>query len=539
MIMLNVRTVFVTLVAGSVALSAAQSRAQFTDASAEIDFLRTGTTNLTDGLAGAAWLDFNNDGLLDLFMPNGVGGNNALFRNDGDGQFTDVATSAGVANGAGNLGALAGDVNNDGWTDLFLTGDGAGSSIGGASPPKLYINNGDDTFTDATVTAGIPQTIEGWAAAFGDINNDGFLDIFITSPGNLVTGVKQKNVLLRNDGDGTFSDISASAGIDTDIGACVASFHDYDNDGLPDIFVGNCNDFTEPLTPIPGPFELFRNNGDETFTDVAASVGLAPAEGGDPSVGMGFPMGLAFADFDRDGDIDFFVTSVGTGFGSNSIALHQLYEKNGSTYTNVSAAAGVAAWEFGWGAAPADFNNDGHEDLFYTGSIPALGATGEGKATPGRLFRNNGGTFTMFREFGLENHFTSGVAVADYDNNGFPDVLVVVHDLGDTSHRSLLLRNNGTANNWITIHAVGTDSNRSAIGARVTVRAQGFRRMKEIRAGSSFASTNSPWLTFGLRSFERVAIQVEWPSGLTERFFGNDANQKITLVEGTGTAVGE
>lgn len=497
-------------------------------------FQRAGLGAVSEGLGGAAWLDYNNDGNLDLFITNGVGHHNALFRNNGDGTFTDVAVQAGVANGLGNSAVVAVDIDNDGCTDLFLVGEGA---FGGVSdtPNKLYINNCDGTFTDITAQSGIDSLPSGAMAAFADINNDGFVDLFITGPGNILLAVPQKNRLFLNNGNRTFTDISHSAGIDSELGACAVGFSDFDHDGLPDIFVANCNAFSGPLQPIPTPFQLFRNNGDLTFTDVAPQAGLTE---------LGFWMSVSFGDYNRDGNIDIFAANVGnfptTLFG----APHALFRNNGNgTYTDVGAQAGVANWEFGWGSDFADFNNDGFEDLFVVGSLPLFfDIIGPGVASPGRLFINNGdGTFTNVASFGLENEYTTGIAIGDFNNDGFPDVAVVktrfdLFGVRGDGH-PVLLKNVGNDNGWITVRLVGTKSNRGAIGARVKVKAGEVSQVKEVYAGSGFHSTNSPWLTFGLGQRQRAKVEVRWPSGLRELFPGISARQIVTLVEGSGVAL--
>ena len=324
-------------------------------------------------------------------------------------------------------------------------------------------------------------------------------------------------------------------GLDFAIGACVASFSDYDSDGWTDIFVANCADLdlTIPgINPVRTPFQLLRNNGNLTFTDVAPEAGL---------VDLGAWMALTIADIDGDLDLDLFATNVG-----NLIPLrfpHILYENNGDgTYTNIATEAGVANWEFGWGASFTDIDNDGDEDLFYAGSLPSVGFIGPGLGSPGRLFLNNGeGVFTRASAFDQSKKFTSGVAVGDFDNNGFPDVVVVAtsFQLPDgplVPGKPLLLKNKGNRNNWLTVRLVGTTSNRGGVGARVKVKVGNLRQIKEVYAGSSFLSTNSPWLTFGFENRKRRAdIVVTWPSGLTERFVDVATNQTVTLIEATGT----
>lgn len=313
----------------------------FEDVSALVDFHHLSVPFDGDGLAGAAWFDYDNDGFLDLFLTNGKTQPNGLFRNDGHGGFIDVSAQAGIQNRRGNSGVVAADLDNDGFRDLFLTGDG-GVTGSGASPVVLYRNNGDGTFSDITAASGIVGPPTASSAAVADIDNDGFLDLFITAPGSLSAHVQHANRLFHNNGNLTFTDISATAGVNTAIGAFAALFTDYDRDGFIDLVVGNGND----VGLAPTPNELFRNNGDLTFTDVAPQVGLAPA---------GFWMGFGAADYDNDGDVDLFVTNFGAGVGMP----HALYRNNGDgTYTNVGAAARVADFPFAWGCAFKDFDDD-------------------------------------------------------------------------------------------------------------------------------------------------------------------------------------
>jgi hypothetical protein len=247
-------------------------------------------------------------------------------------------------------------------------------------------------------------------------------------------------------------------------------------------------------------------------------------------------MGLTLADPDRDGDLDIFATNAGSPFA----APHALYRNNGDgTYSDIGEQAGVASWEFSWGDGFADFDNDGWHDLVFTGSVPPFGVIGPGVANPGRLFLNNGGGgFTATQSFGLEYEYTTGLAVGDYDSDGFPDVAILATTY-DADHpgRPVLLHNEGNDNHYITVKTVGTLSNRSGVGARVTVRAGNVRLVNEVRAGGSQSSMHSPWLTFGLGERERVRIEVAWPSGLVERFHPVDADQTVTVVEGTGKAL--
>jgi enediyne biosynthesis protein E4 len=443
-----------------------------------------------EGLGGIAWLDYDQDGNLDLYLTNGPSAPNGLFRNNGDGTFTNVSAETGVANGLGNSGVVIGDIDNDGYPDIFLTGEGR---LAGPvqTPTRMYHNNGDLTFTDITASAGVSGL---YVDAFGDIVSDG---------------------------------------------ACVASFSDYNNDGLADIFVGNCNAFFSPNidpTPFvvrPAPLNLYRNNGDGTFTDVADAAGINLP---------GLWMGLAFGDYDNDGDIDLFATSLGTAAQSNY--PHALFRNNGDgTYSEVSTEVGIPNSEFSWGVTFADFDNNGGLDLYQAGALPLFGVIGPGQGSPGRLYFNNGtGHFTEDTSatgIDLSSKYSSGLAQADFDGDGFTDIAIMtapysLDNVTVSSEDFVLLRNQGNHNHWLTVRLVGTDSNRDGIGARIQVKTGKKHQLHEVRAGSSFASSETPWPTFGLGKYHQAKITVTWPSGLTEIFPKNKANKLITLVEGTG-----
>jgi hypothetical protein len=490
------------------------------DVSHRLDFARQLGSD-ADGLAGAAWFDFDNDGFLDLFIPNAAGHANALFRNNQDGTFTDVAFPAGVANGTGNSGAVAGDFNNDGWADLLVTY--AGSEPDQAHT-RLYQNRGDGGFSDITESAGLSGERSSFSPVLADIDNDGFLDVFLTSLGTapgLPSSQQFRNKLYRNNGDLTFTDVSDSSGANEDFGACAATFTDVNLDGFPDLLVANCNDVNERPTPI----EFLLNNRDLTFSDIRNEAGTAT---------LWFWQGLAVGDYDNDGDQDFVATSFGAQIG------HALYENQGNgTYQNRSSHALIAGSEIGFGVSFADFDNDGFLDLFIAGSLPIAGfdVIGPGRGNPGRLFMNNRDkTFRNPATFGLESKFTSGVAVADFDRNGFPDVVVVTSKFlragFDPDGRPVLLRNTGGQNHWLTLRTVGTTSNRDGIGARLTVIAGELHQTREVRAGSSLASMDSPWPTFGLGVATVVdRVRIEWPSGAVQELTNLTVDQMLTVTE--------
>ena len=501
----------------------------FSDVSSELDFVHRSWEHSGDGLAGAAWIDYDNDDNLDLFLTNGRTQDNALYRNLGDGTFTDVTVTAGIGNGLGNAGVVAGDIDNDGFVDLFLTGDGGVMHDVESPGVKFYHNNRNGTFSDITVSSGVVGPDTAWGAAMADIDNDGFLDLFITAPGSLATKTQHTSKLFHNNGDLTFTDITNQSGVDAGQAACAASFSDYDIDGDVDLFVSNCNDVNFAKTPM----QLFRNDGDLNFTDVSAESGLASYRG--------YWMSTTMGDYDGDGDIDVFASNLG-GSGRR----HGLFSNQGDgTFVDVAGSVGVSNWEFGWGATFSDFDNDGHTDLFFAGSLPMspFNILGSGKGNPGRLFFNDPaapGTLTEASAnvgVNLSNLYTSGVAQGDFNRDGFADLVVMTDTWSASSPgQPVLLQNDGNQNNWLGVELVGTVSNRDAVGARVTLRTEDLTQVKEIYAGSSFLSMDSQSLRFGLGQSEQVtSIRVAWPSGAVEMFSASDGiNRVLEFVEGTG-----
>lgn len=528
------KSFFAALVLATQGLAAGQAQPiAFEDASSRIPFFSRSVEFGGTGVVGAVWIDYDRDGNVDLFLPNGATQESVLYRNNGDGTFTDRTAAAGLAPSSGAGGGIAVDLDNDGYQELLLTEDGNFLSLPTSAPVRLYHNNGNGTFSDITTASGIVGPEAHFSAAAGDVNNDGFLDLFITGSGSLVTGVRSGNRLLLNNGDLTFTDISAAAGVDTELGACVATFSHYDQDGWIDLFVGNCNDPQARILPM----QLFRNNGDGTFTDVAARAGLDD---------LGFWMGLAFGDYDNDGDVDLFVSNAGYApplAAAPYIYPHALFRNNGDgTYSNLGLALGLDQHRWGWGNAMRDFNNDGYLDLFFTGALPSIfdpnlyfGPNGE--ANYGVLWANdrNGGWSDISASLphDLRHEFSSGVAAADFDNDGFEDLVVMVTSQPPVSNsgQPVLFHNLGGGNRWIKVQALGTISNRDGVGARITVRSGGLTQLQEIYAGSSLASMHSQTLTFGLGSHEQATVDVLWPSGFRNRIYDVRAGETVHFPE--------
>lgn len=499
------------------ALPASAGAQAFDDASAAL----LGVANHSvasggSGYAGVGVLDYDGDGWLDLYFTDGPGHDNRLLRNDGAGGFVDVTVEAGVAVGTGSRGVLAADLDGNGATDLVLTGDLA-------APLRVLANQGDGRFVDVSAGSGLTGASRNVSAHAADVDGDGWLDVYVAA--GVLPNRSLVNTLYRNRGDGTlrFDEVGAASGVATAGGACAATFTHLDDDDAIDLVVANCGGDGGELLP----FEVYRNDGHGTFTDLYAESRVW---------GLGHWMGLAFADFDGDGRLDFFATNSGIGRGQP----HALYRADGDgTWSDVGPAMGVSDWEFGWGAVAGDVDDDGWPDLYYVGRSQV----GDRYASPGNLFRNQGdGTFAPpSQPIDLSTSWTSGLAVGDLDNDGGVDFVVARTEVAveGASGAAVYLRNAGGAGgagrHWLTVRAHGAAPNLQAIGARVSVTGSGRVQVQQIDAGTSYQSTNSPWPTFGLADAADAELCVRWPDGVRESFGRVDANQRFDAVEGAGT----
>ncbi len=503
--------------------------------------------------AGCAFFDYDNDGWMDALILGGrtlegtpPGSGNRLYRNNRDGTFTDVTEKSGLASPGWACGVCVGDYNNDGLEDLFITYYGQN---------KLFRNNGDGTFTDVTEKAGLlhPGTRFGSGSSFFDYNRDGFLDLFVShyvdidlatapkpslqvpncnfegvptncGPGGL--GVPTHS-LYRNNGDGTFTDVSKESGIasiKTSYGFTAVAA-DVDEDGWTDLVVA-C-DATPSL--------LLLNNHDGTFREEAMLRGLAVSRDGSLLAGMGVGVG----DFDLDGHLDV----VKTHFVHQSTGV---YRNNGKgEFDDVTLHAGLGAERrfVSWGIGLEDFDNDGYPDIFIASGTfaPELERVYAKypASNPRLLWRNRGdGTFV---ELGDEagpgisaRHLSRGAAFGDFDNDGDIDILVM-----NRNEPPSLLRNDApSGNHWVKVRLEGTKSNRSAIGSRVLARYGGKIQAKCVTSQASFLSSNDPRLHFGLGQSTSVDIEVHWPTGISETFNKISANQLVTIREGSGIVKG-
>ena len=502
---------------------------------------------------GVAFFDYDNDGYIDVLVVNGStlehmkgGGDQivALYRNNGDGTFTDVTVKAGLTKRGWGMGVCIADYDNDGFEDIFVTGFGTNS---------LFRNNGDGTFTDVTERAGIKGSHWSTGCSFGDYDRDGYVDLYVanyiafdqktvpkrgSSPFCKYMGIDvmcgprglpgEPDILYHNNRDGTFTDVTRRAGIqDPGYPGFAVVFTDFDNDGWPDIFVAN--DSARNF--------LFHNNHDGTFSEVGLFSGVAlNGEGREQS-----NMGVAVGDYNNDGYLDFYVTVF-----SHDIATLFKNNKDG-TFTDATSSAGFGQSSMpylGWGTVFVDLDNDGFLDLFVANGhvYPEIDRFAVGSTYKERkqLYQNLGnGTFReVTAEVGgglLSEKTSRGVAYGDYDNDGDLDLLIV--NLND---RPTLLRNDGgNRNHWLTLKLIGTKSNRDAIGARATIGVGERKQVAEVQSGGSYLSNNDSRLHFGLGRDTRVGyLEVRWPSGLIEKFENVEADQFLVMTEGQGFVQG-
>ncbi len=490
---------------------------------------------------GAAFLDYDNDGWMDVLILTGSRFGDPpptaslrLYKNNRNGTFTDVTEKAGLFHTGYTYGVTVGDYNNDGFEDLFITGWGQNS---------LYRNNGDGTFTDVTKEAGLlsPKPRFGSGCAFVDYDRDGRLDLFVSNyltfdmnsvprageskscnyegvfcgPRGLPYG---HHSLYHNKGDGTFADVTDASGIGKVEGGygLTAVSADFDNDGWPDIYVA-C-DSTPSL--------FFHNNHDGTFTEQGLERGVALSEDGMEQAGMG----LGIGDFRLDGNLHI----VKTHFAADTSALYVNDGKGNFRDMTARAGLGVETRYVCWGAVVTDLDNNGSPDIFcVTGGI--YPEVKDNYLSPRVIFRNLGKG--QFEELigqagpGVDAlHSSRGCACGDFDNDGDVDLLIINHNEPPS-----LLRNDLTGvNHWIKVKLRGVKSNRSAIGARVTLHYGGKVQAQEVLSQASYLSVSDSRLHFGLGPVRTVDIEVRWPLGNTERFTGVAADQLIHVTEGAG-----
>ena len=520
--------------------------------------------------SGAGFADIDNDGDLDLYIVNIPGplvvkssqsvaeakkpnlkSENVLYRNNGDGTFTDITRAAKVGHRGYGMGCVFADYNGDGNVDLYVTNYGEN---------VLYRNNGDNTFTDVTKTAGVDCPLWSTGAAFADYDGDNDLDLYVCNyvtydleeleqmkaeslqsgkpvPSALNPHVfePQDNVLYRNNGDGTFTDVTAEAGVAAPGGRSLqAIFSDFDQDNDMDLYIAN--DTSDNHT--------YRNDGNGTFTDVSADSWAADFRGS---------MGLTAGDYDADGDIDLFISHW---VDEENALYRNLLKENGTaekdsnsksetskrvrfvdeSYTSMLAEVSIK--QIGWGTSLFDYDNDGDLDIFV-----ANGSTFQKLDQPealipqnNQLFRNEGdGTFSdvsIRSGIGiLPARVSRGAAFGDYDNDGDVDIFIV-----NNYAKPTLLRNNANIlkdrNNWIHVKLVGTNENRNAIGAKIILKTPEATQIREIYAGDSYMSANSFIAEFGLgKSTQVQMVQVTWSNGKIQTLQNISVNRQIQISQ--------
>ncbi len=496
---------------------------------------------------GVAFIDYDNDGWLDIFILSGTsidnppaGAHNRLYKNNRNGTFTDVTEQAGLKRSGWASSVAVGDFDNDGFDDLFVTYWGQN---------VLYRNNGNGTFSDVTAQAGLLQagTLWGSGCTFVDYDRDGHLDLFVAhylefdfatvpKPGEN-TNCNWKGIpvncgprglppgslaLYHNNGTGTFTNVSAQSGVQKLKGyPMTAAAADFDNDGWPDIYVA-CDST---------PSFLLRNNRDGTFTDIGLESGVALNEDGMEQAGMGIGVG----DYNLDGNLDIFKTH----FADDTNILYKNDGKGSFTDATIAAGLGVETRFIGWGAGIVDLDNDGHPDLFFvTGSVyPEVGAKLPEYPfkTPRVIFRNLGnGKFEELLDQGgpgiAAAHASRGCAFGDFDNDGDIDMVIV-----NLNEPPSLLRNDVTnGGHWLKVKLEGVKSNRGAIGARVTAHYGGKVQAQEVLSQSSFYSASDRRLHFGLGEVTKADLEIRWPNGGRERIENVPADRLVTIREGAG-----
>jgi len=526
-------------------------RFENTIAASGIDFLENNSASpaklqIETMTGGVALFDYNNDGLLDIYFANGAALPgmdksdpkffNRLYRNNGNGTFTDVTLSAGVKGDHYAMGVAAGDYDNDGHEDLFVTG---------ANGYQLFHNNGDGTFTDVTGKAGLrkihPDLARAFSVAAGwfDYDNDGHLDLIVinylkwsiaTDVTCVTRGIRAycspnsyaglPNLLFHNNGDGTFTDVSASSGILKYIGKGMGvAFADYDGDGFTDIFIAN-DTF---------PNFLLHNNGDGTFTEGGVLAGTAYNEDGKSVASMG----VDFRDLDNDGLSDAFVTAMR---GDTFPLFHNLGKGLFEDQTRSSKVASETRKLTAWGMGIYDFDNDGWKDIFIANAA-ILDNSEEVDNLPYKLpntiLRNkHNGTFEDVSAQGGSSFQVAaahrGAAFGDLNNDGFVDV--VTNCLNGPPE--IWMNRSHPASHWLLLNLVGTRSNRDGLGARVKVVSRSGAQYNHATTSVGYGSSSDKRVHFGLGADSVVArVEIAWPSGVRQVLTNIAANQILTVHE--------
>ncbi len=447
-------------------------------------------------IGGIAIADFDDDGFQDIYVTTGEGYPNLLYLNDQDGTFAERASTSRIADMSEGWGAVAGDLDNDGDPDIYLTNY--------FSENQLFLNDGGGRFVTA-VESGASDPGPSTSAALADYNNDGHLDIYVLNRSQ--AEVDYANALLLSNGDGSFADVTAWSGTGNRGTSLAVSSFDYDADGYQDIYIAN-------------EFELdalYNNSRDGTFANRAKELGLPHGAG----------MGVDFSDYDNDGDLDVYVSNLQRDF---------LLQNNGDGTFTDREDVGILNDTMAWGVNFFDHDNDGDEDLYVVNG----GMIWPEQYSEDNVFylNNDDGTFTeVARQMGIADGGDGRAsACVDFNNDGYADIFMI-NVLRD---RVRLYRNNNSGNNWLTVRLVGTSSNRNGIGATVTIEAGNSTQIREVSAGASYASMHSIDQQFGLSRSSLVdRATVRWPSGTVQELTNVGVNQTLVIVEPLPTAVSD
>ena len=505
--------------------------------------------------SGVVFFDYDADGNIDLYFVNsgpvpvdGISdkmksenGSNVLYRNEGNGHFIDVTDAAGVGDIGYGMAASAGDIDNDGDVDLYVCN---------FEQDSLYENNGDGTFTDITDTAGINNSLWSIGSVFLDFDLDGDLDIFVvnyliynvTMPSTKFKGIigyppprsfeGTADVLYRNNGNGTFTDVAEVAGLVSKIEGPIegrgmgAIAFDYNNDLYPDIYVAN--DTNRNF--------LYHNNGDGTFTDVSLFLGVGYDENGFAEASMG----IDYGDFDRDGLLDIILANFEKATLYKLQHFGQKTDEGEYLFVDITADSGLLQPTVpfvGFSPLFLDYDNDGFLDYFCANGHPqdiiGLLNDHETYAQRDQLFHNKGdGTYLEVSQtsgqYFSEKLVGRAAASADYDNDGDIDIVIL-----NSNQRAVLLRNEGgNRKNWLSVKLVGTRSNRDGIGTKVRIVSENTTQITEVKSGSSYASGSDTRLLFGLDKAKEVeSIEIMWQSGSLQNLGKTDVNQMMTITE--------
>ncbi|MGI9543129.1 MAG: FG-GAP-like repeat-containing protein [Cyclobacteriaceae bacterium] len=478
---------------------------------------------------GVALFDYDLDGDIDMYLTGGSKPDK-LFRNNGHFLFEDVSDSSGitVADSAKTMGVAAGDLNNDGFQDLFITTTEDSRNL-------LLLNNGHGVFNETSLAAGITDSAFSISATLGDYDLDGFLDIYVANyvktPAFLYDAVGNvigfdptcyRNFLYRNNGDNTFSEIANIIGANDEGCGLATAFTDFDSDSDPDIYIAN--DFGEWHVPNTLLANRFKQ---DSFEDISSQSGAD---------GAIYGMGVAIGDYDEDGDLDYYVTNLGRNL--------LLQNSGNGTFVDVTSEAGVEdtfeepGFSVGWGTAFLDYDNDSYLDLIVNnGEIPTFDFLANGPLNGNRLYRNNQGM--GFQDVSETSGFNSpwrgrGLAYGDLDNDGDLDVVstVVERYPTNTIHTQIYKNNTSEENNWLKLQMVGTKSNRDGFGAHITIFSKDRKLLREVDGGSSHVSHNSSIVHFGLGKIAEVdSAIITWPGGNVQRLGSLNVNSSYTIAE--------